>query len=101
MQTVIVALSTFVLGIAIGLLSSEDPHASAEHKILEQTNAQLERENEELQEANEEWYDKCEKEAAQKRQADEKLRGLYLCVGVLGSIIAVNSVSSYIIMMSK
>jgi hypothetical protein len=101
MQTVVISLSTFIFGIAIGFLSLEDQISPTERKILEQQNAQLERENEELQDANDEWYEKSEKDALEKRQADEKLRGLYLCIGVLSTIIAVNAVSSYAIIVTR
>jgi hypothetical protein len=102
MQIVIVAIATFLIGTFVGILSTEnEPSVASEINILEQKNAMLERENEELREANEDWYEKSQEKAAEKRLADEKLRGLYICIGVLASIIAVNTGSMYSVMLAK
>lgn len=102
MQIVIVAIATFLIGSFVGILTAEnEPSISSVINELEKKNALLERENEELHEANEEWYEKSEEKAAEKRVTDEKIRGLYVCIGVLGAILAVNACSMYSMTLAK
>ena len=101
-----IAITSFAFGVIINDFPPEK--ASQEEKdenhILQQKNAILERENEEIRAANEGWYNKSLKDAANAKAAmlkfDEVKHGLYMCIIVLSSVIAVNASCMFMIIVT-
>ena len=100
-----IAITSFAFGVIINDFPLPEKGAQEEkdeNHILQQKNAILERENEEIRAANEGWYNKSIKDTANAKAAmlkfDEVKHGLYMCITVLSSLIAVNASCMFMIM---